>query len=184
MDFSTWLVTWLKRHPLNEPWSLDRDRYTAQVMARVRASAQHPSRAPASIPVFEWFSWPRLAFAGAAVGAAAMFWIVGTVHQSQTQLARAIDRDAQLLTAFDEPLPATDRGSVDELAQDLQEADTVMLAESTPSDDQWVEQTIQLLDQLNEEPPDADTTGSSNQNQEEWLNELQTLDESELAQHS
>jgi len=54
------------------------------------------------------------------------------------------------------------------------------VAESPSADDQWVEETLQLLDEFDEDLSD-ETAGTS---EEEWLEELQQLDEGELATSS
>ena len=59
-----------------------------------------------------------------------------------------------------------------ELAQPL------VVAEAQPSDDEWFQETLQLLDQLDEDvASDAVEDGSD----EDWMHELQTLDEGELS---
>lgn len=55
------------------------------------------------------------------------------------------------------------------------------LAESPASEDRWVEDTLQLLDELDEDVAD-DTVGGTSE--EEWFEELQLLDETELAASS
>ena len=57
----------------------------------------------------------------------------------------------------------------------------LMLAESMPSDETWIKETAQLLDQLDEESSKADAHATSD---EEWLKELQTLDEHDLGSNS
>jgi hypothetical protein len=114
-----------------------------------------------------------------------MLIVVGAVRRSQAQLASAIDRDAQLIAAVDELVPTSPAGngaSPDELAQELQAEDLLMLAESSPAaeDDQWLDQTMQLLEQLDEDLP-GDV---SNDASDDWLNELQQIDETELAANS
>jgi hypothetical protein len=186
MDFTTWLNTWLTRHPLKEPTHLNPADYTAQVMAKVNALTPPSVEAPVSSPIRLWRSWPRLALVGASV-ATGVLLVLGRINRSQVQLvqeAQGIDRDAQLLTELGEPLPlpSEDAEGIEELAQELHANDTVMLAESTSSDDQWLEETLQLLDQLNEDLPATDAGESSDD--EEWLNELQMLDEDELSSRS
>lgn len=146
MDFASWLQSWLTRHPLKAPRAIDRADYTADVMARLKAEAPVPVRAP-------WWPWPRLALAMATAAAGAL-------------VALTIFRWVQL--------PAT---LVDDAAQEAQ-----VLAESSPaeSNERWVEETMQLLDQL-----DEDVSSDSDRNAEEdWLEELQLLDETDLAASS
>lgn len=53
------------------------------------------------------------------------------------------------------------------------------LAESSPEDASWMEETLELLDQLDEELPEAVDEDAASQ--EEWLKELELLDDSTLA---
>lgn len=182
MDFADWLKTWLARHPLKAPSDADRSRFTAQVMARVRA---RPT--PASWAVRLWSPWPRLAVSLAAAAVALV--VVNALHPagSNTRLAAQLAQESELLAELDEPVngwAAPD--DVEHLAEELEQADAIVLAEAPQSDDSWVADTLQLLDQLDEELPDDDSAaGDSNTgNEEEWLDELQMMDDSELAARS
>ena len=150
MNATAWLKTWLLRHPLKGPTDSDQSRYTAEVMAQVKAISQ---REPASSSVRLWISWPRLALTCAA--AAAGIAIVLTISHHPAQRVAQGD------------LP--DRSSA-----------MIVLAESPSTDEAWVDETIQLLNEFNEDLPE-DASGSSS---DEWLDELQTLDENELAASS
>ncbi len=66
-----------------------------------------------------------------------------------------------------------------QLAQDVPRS--LRLAESTTSDDAWVQNTLQLLEQLGEDPSDD---GAHTTSDEEWFRELQTLDEGDLNANS
>ena len=50
----------------------------------------------------------------------------------------------------------------------------VRLAQSSGSDESWLEETMQLLDALNEEPPAE--TGGADVSDDDWLRELDTLE--------
>ena len=50
---------------------------------------------------------------------------------------------------------------------------------SDPSSEEWLEQTLELLEQLEGET--SPETAGDGSNDEEWLDELQWLDESELS---
>ena len=181
MDFSTWIRTWLTRHPLKELMGHDPARYTAEVMEKVKAVGQ-PVPTP-SMLVREWFSWPRVGLAVATVAAGLGLMII-TSHHAEVQLAEKIVQESSMLAELDEPsfVPVAN-GDADALAQEMETADTVMLAESIPSDEQWLDQTLSLLDQLDED--DANPADSSDSSEEEWLNELQLLDDdSELSANS
>ena len=202
MPFATWLQTWLIRHPLKEPTDMDRARYTAEVMARVKAvgptteagtlptggvadgSAERRSRRLAEanlapLPVRPWGFWPRLAVALAAATAGVAVFI-GTRQDPSHKLAQAIATDAQLLAALDErDMDLVLDDDVDVLPDELAIADTMLLAEQSSSDEEWLAQTLELLDQLGEDTPPE--TASDGAGEEEWLEELQLLDEGELS---
>ena len=182
------LLSWLKRHPLNGPTGIDRAHYTAEVMAKVKALAQ-PVPAPA--PVRVWLPWPpayrpsgagrRLALTLATV-AAGIAIVLGATRYQTSQLAQQITRESQLLAALDEPeLEPLATDQVEAVADEMETMDTLQLAESLPSDDEWVEQTFQLLDELDEAAPEDAASGAS---EDEWLQELEQVDESELAANS
>lgn len=191
MDFSTWLRTRLARYPLKEPPAFDRLRFVAEVMERVNALG---GPTPALRPAGRWWAWPRLALAAAAVAAALL--VVGRVQSPgpgsvpasltgdpETPLAEQIADDAQVLAALDEPLPLAPGAPDDaeELAQELAAMDALLLAEAPPSDDAWIEQTLTLLEQLEEDLPEGAADDPSG---DEWLDELQWLDEHDLAASS
>ncbi len=185
MDFAAWFGTWLVRHPLKASRGVDTSRYTDEVMTKIRALEQ-PSQAPALVHV--WLPWPRLALI-AATAAVGLLIVIGTVHRTQLQLASAIDRDAQVITAVDELVPTAPNGNgatPEDLAQELQTADALILAESVPSDDQWLDQTLQLLQQLDEDVPAEaiSTNGHAAESQDELLKDLQQLDEKDLTANS
>ena len=176
MDFSRWLAGWLKRHPLKDSRDLDPARYTAEVMARVRAL--EPQSTSAASPL-RWLPWPRLALT-LATAAAGLLVAVGVVYRSASRLADQIDQEAQVLASLDdtvlvEPLVVGE----DELVDEMEAQDLIVLAEEPASDDAWVNDTLKLLDQLDDELP-ADDSSSS----DDWMNELEVLDDSELAANS
>ncbi|MDP3722863.1 MAG: hypothetical protein Q8R91_05125 [Candidatus Omnitrophota bacterium] len=179
MSFTTWLQGWLTRHPLREPSDGERARYTAEVMARVEAL--RPSAAPRD-GLARWakqqvVGWPRLALA-MATAAAGVALLVGPIHQRW--LAQRVVRDAAVLAslgeAMAEPLVIDDDES---LREALEELDALVVAEASSIDDsQWIAQTLELLGQLEEWPPGGDLDPSSGA--EEWIDELELLDESDL----
>lgn len=162
MEFLTWLRTWLTRHPLKEPAETERASYTAEVMARVRAVGPLPGGSPARVPVRPWawwshylrqvVGWPRFAVAMATAAGVAV--AVGTFSQERPHLAR-------------------------QLPQDVRISEPAALAQSPSTDEEWLERTLQLLEQL-EEDPSAETAGDG-ADEEDWLQELQWLDDSELS---
>ena len=181
MLFATWLKEWLSRHPLKVPDDVNPKAYTHQVMARVKAFHE-PARHDATAAVQRWLAWPQLAMACGAVAAGVLVAItVG--HSRNEQLAREITRDAQVLAEMGEPV--TDPVSptdVDGIAEDMATIDAMTLAEAPQSDDAWLKETLQLLDQLQEDVPDDASSGDAPD--EEWMKDLQTLDDSDLSQPS
>lgn len=144
MDFTAWLTNWLTRHPLQAPDALDRARYTAQVMRKLT------DETPPPFPAARWFVWPKVAMAFATT-AAGIFIVLAVGYRADRQLARLA--------------PA---------APPAHQARALMLAESVPmSDETWVQDTAQLLEQLDEDASHDDANAASD---EEWLKELQTLD--------
>lgn len=182
MPFATWLGTWLTRHPLKEPTGMDRARYTAEVMARVKALGPMAETALAPIAVRRWGLWPRFAVALAAA-TAALAVVIGTRHDPTHTLAQAIATDAQLFAALDErDGDLVLEHDVEVLHDELAMADTMLLAELSSSDEEWLAQTLELLDQLGEDTPSE--TASDGAEEEEWLEELQLFDESDLSTSS
>ena len=149
MDFTTWLKTWLTQHPLKAPETLDRARYTAQVMRTIT------DEIPLPVPAARWFAWPRLAMAFATTAAGVLIVLLGTAHRTDHRLAQ--------------------------LAPHAPPARALMLAESTSSDEEWIQETTRLLDQLDEDSSTDDANATSD---EEWLKELHTLDEDDLGASS
>jgi len=180
MDFSTWLRTRLARYPLKEPPAFDRTRFVAEVMERVNALG---GPTPALRPAGRWWAWPRLALAAAAVAVALL--VVGRVQSPGPgrPLVEQIADDAQVLAALDELLPLAPVAPDDAegLAQELAAMDALLLAEAPPSEDAWFEQTLTLLEQLEEDLPEGAADDPSG---DEWLDELQWLDEHDLAASS
>ena len=162
MDFMMWLTRWLARHPLKPSASQDPTRYTTQVMQSVRA-VMPPAVTPA--PWRRWLVWPALGL-GAAV-ATALLLIIMTRPSGSVRLAQRVTQEAHVLNAVDDGL-----------------VDSVELAQSEETtDEQWLEQTQQLLDEAGDEletTTPADTAGTD----EEWLEELRLLDDGELATSS
>ena len=177
MDFTTWLRGWLARHPLKAPLNASQASYTTEVMQRLRAL-----EAPNSMPARRWPAWPRLALVSVAAAAVALL-VVGRLHRPGGQLAGQLTADADLLTALGQPLLPEPGAAVglEELAQELELADALVLAEAPPSDEEWLEQTLQLLEALDEEPSGSPSDPAI---PDEWLDELEPLDESELGANS
>ena len=181
MDLATWFRRWFSTHPLKEPAAHERSAYTADVMVKVKAFGRP---VPSSAPIRVLFPWPRLALAmaTAAVGVAV---VVVTVRSQTSHLAQQITNDAEVLAELNEPGsgPAPD-GDAEALTDDLETMDTILLAESLPSDAQWTDQTLQLLDEADDDPSEGLFSDPSDASEDEWLQELQQLDESDLTASS
>ena len=180
MNFSTWLASWLARHPLQEPPHHNPAWYTAEVMQKVKA-AERPARAPVTAPIHVWLSWPRLGLI-AAVATSAVVLVTVSARRDSSQLAKAVLRDSQVLDAVDETsIEPVLNGDSETLAQELELHDTMMLAESEPSDEQWIDQTMQLLDQLDQDNAvDSTANDATNSSDDQLLNELRLFDDTEL----
>ncbi len=180
MDFTSWWQDWFTRHPLKEPSGYEPAQYTAEVMDQVRALAK-----PAST-FGPWFSWPRLVLATASVAVACLV-VVTASRRATVRLADAVVQHAQVLATLDENgFEPVDRLDPDALLQDLKALDTMVLAQANSSDEQWLEQTLQLFNGLDEDPSEnhgvLEQPGGSPD--DDWLNELQLLDESTLSSSS
>lgn len=180
MEFTAWIRQWLTQHPLKTSERVSRETYTAQVMARVKGEVEQaasPLHAARSVRV-AW-PWPRLALA--ALTAAAVVIIVTNMRQETVlRLTQEVTRDAQLLAALGEPV--TDSMAprdLEAMAKELEEADRLMLAEAPPSDDQWLEQTLQLLEQFDEDASAGKMDDASSD--EDLLKELQNDEQSDFA---
>lgn len=154
MEFLTWLRTWLTRHPLKEPADAARAHYTAEVMARVRAVGSLPGGSPARVPVRPWARWSHslrqvVGWPRFAVAMATAAGVAFAVHTA-SQTRRQLAQQPQGVTVSD-----------------------------PSSDEEWLEQTLQLLEQL-EEDSSTETAGDG-ADEEDWLEELQWLDDSELS---
>ena len=143
----------------------NRSLYTEEVMAKVRALSPAAVRASEHSPSRFWLPWPRLALV-ALTAAAGIALVFGSIRSSTNQLAEQTTHEAQLLAAV---------GAFDEEA-----ADEMLLAESPSSDEQWLDETVQLLEQVDESDSDSPESSSSN----DWLDELELLDETELSASS
>jgi len=181
MDFMRWMEAWLKRHPLKEPPASVQARYTEQVMTRVQATHRGAQKASYSLRVF----WPR--FALAMTAAAAMLVLVRVTPRPSHSIAQSIAEETDLLAAVtlpeDEMSFAAELFSetdTDGLAEELRTMDLLVVAQDTRSDG-WVEETLQLLDQLEEDFPEEENGGSKD---EDWLKELEMLDEADLSASS
>jgi hypothetical protein len=180
MNFIEWFTVWFSRHPLKAPSDADRSRFTSEVMARVRSDA-------ASRPAVGWArslaaGWPRLAVTLAA--AAAVLVAVTIRRPADIRLAETLVQDAELLASVGEPVNGwLVPDDVDSLAEDLEHEDLLVLAEAPEDTDaSWIAETLEILDRLDEDLPEGGAAGEPTD--EQWLEELETLDEHDLAARS
>ena len=150
------LLSWLSRHPLKGPSDVNRAQYTAEVMAKIKA-AESPAPAPAP-PA------RRLLSPGRAV----RFWL------PWPRLSMTLATVAAGILIM---MTVTHQAS----RQLAHPPEAVLIAESPAADDQWLEETLQLLDELDEDVS-SETAGDGSE--DEWLEELELLDETDLASSS
>lgn len=166
-NWLAWLRAWLFQHPVKEPPAALGRGYTEEVMRRVRAT-HTPS------PAFQWIPRPRLAFALAT--AAACLLIVSVVGgREATRVAQHVEEDWQLLAELDEGLDPLEPRPFEE---ELQAVDQLLLAQAGSEADAeaWIDETLEVLERLDAE----DALPASEEGTEEWLEELQQLDEAEF----
>ena len=202
MDFTGWVRRWLTQHPLKEPAETDRAQYTAEVMARVRRLAQ-PAPAPRRVwwlpacrdAVWSWWcdaGRPACRAAAQAwrpvlvtvTAAAAVVLVVGRVNQAPIRVAHDAE-DGPMVAAVDkQPLiaqPAVPEDAlVEEFAQSVEEfllAEALILAESSSEDEAWLEETLRLLDALDEDLPDG---GTEDWSDDDWLDELDLFEDEDF----
>lgn len=169
------LEEWLAKRSLKLPAQHDPARFTQDVMGRVRAEAPAASAASAR----RWGWWPQV---GLAAAAAAALLVVRVNDTSGSRLAASVERQIQLLAALNEPSLLDPSGLYENgLAREAEELDAFMLAEAQPADDAWIEQTVELLNQLDEDAPE-DASGEPSG--DGWLQELESLDASEFSAQS
>ena len=185
MDFSNWFKEWLARHPLREPPNLDQAGYTAEVMARV--SKQSLSRSPqkACGLDFLWMMWLRIVLGSVSVALLSVIVVLSVSSYTHARLAKEVVNDMQVLAELGESVTPTEP-EMDEGIRDPQSEDALVLAESdkaVKTDDQWIEQTMQILDQLNEEDSKKGSVDGT-PSEEDWINDMQMLDSNEFSSHS
>ena len=186
MDFARWLTAWLKRHSLKEPASRHRWHYTTEVMAKVQALAPASRLETMARRNHVVWGWPRLALTFATAAAGVAIAVVALNHSTR-QLAKRITQESQLLAELGEPVSGSVGGEdVESLANEMETMDALVLAESPQSDEAWIQQTMQLLNQLGEDAPDEATSSPSKSDtaSDEWLQELEMLEQTDLAASS
>ena len=180
MDFAEWFTAWLSRHPLKSPSEADRGRFTADVMARVRAETAVRPAAGWAIHRSGW-----LRFALPLVAAAAALMAVHIRRPADARLATEMVQRADVLVEIGEPLESFLPADVEELAEDVEREDLIVLAEAPAESDNatWIADSMKVLEEIDETLPDEGAAAGTGKD-EQWLEELETLDQSELAAQS
>ena len=145
MDLPIWLRTWMARHPLKAPPDYDPAQYTAEVMATIRTTVT-PRPARSLRPPWPWAvlaSWPRPTLALA--GALGLIVVLLIVQRVIPQ---------RLLAGDTAPPPR-------------------QLAEDVSSDAEWIQQTLDLLEQFDEDVP----VNNPSADDEKWLDDVDMLEE-------
>ncbi len=182
MDFSTWLKEWLSGHPVKMP-ELDSHAYTDQVMARIRQGQEEQK------PSLVWsMLFPRLALAAVAASVVAVMLISRQPNTARLMSRANAGADAAEVFGQFSALAALDENDWEEFSEDdvaalletSDEMELLMFAEDVgaSSDQQWLEQTLTLLEQFDEEAVEADSGDSDAE--DEWLQELEMLDTVDL----
>ena len=129
----------------------------------------------------------RLVLAVVAV-AASILVVICTVSLPRRQLARRVAHETRVVASLGELDDDTfNNNDVSGLTSEAEVIDTFQLAESPPSDEQWLQQTLQLLDQFTDETKGASPTGASEEapsSDDSWLKELEMLDDTEFSSSS
>jgi len=161
MDFQQWLKEWFSHHPAKDPVSQDRAAYTAEVMQRVKQLGVS-SQAPA--PVWSWWR-PTLALAAMA-GIALL--VVSKIEQTP-QIAEEIFSPPETVQVASIP-EARPPKAVEPTPPPL----SMVLAEDADENAAWLDETLQLLEALDEDFSDDTYEGWSD---EDWMDEIEMLDE-------
>ena len=157
-DWQQWLREWLTRHPMKEPPATVQQRYTEDVMRRIRALEE-----PA--PVFRWVPRPRLIFALATATVCALALLV-VVPRHPTEVAQQPSS-----------VPAVEHVEGPRYANVVMEEHPVAL-----TDAEWVEQTFQVLAALETEQGESPTSDVDTMSEGALLRELELLDREALEQ--
>jgi len=133
--------------------------------------------APVPAPAFRWAVRPRTLWALATVTACGMaLMVVQRTPSAAARMAADVQRTVDVLAAVGEIDPLSGA----ELEQDAVLMDQIMLAEAQDEaeDDLWIEDTLDLLNQVEE---DAVAGSESSESVDELLHELELLDEHDIA---
>lgn len=146
------LTTWLRRWLEHHPLKEPQDADRVRYTAEVMARVRLLERpAPARAPAGDWLQGWRPALV-TVTAAAAVVLVAGRVGLAPKPFAR--DPAGQI----DRPL---------------------VLAEDTSDEAQWLDETLRMLDEFDQDAPE-DSSGDANVSDDEWLQEIEMLDEHDL----
>lgn len=175
MTFETWLQGWLTRHPPSQRTDAERARFTEQVMARV-TSGDRPSPSPKPLRI-PWLPWVLVA--ATATAAVAIVWH-NPSHRSQMAKPPTLEAQAPLAVS-DTPLMAQQDILPRKPERGAKPSGPILLAQELSEDEAWLDETLRLLEELDEEVSDETTGGDELYDDEEWLDDLEMFDGNELA---
>lgn len=166
-DWDAWLRKWLSRHPLKAPPARLLERFSEEVLARIR-----PREAPAPVSRPRWTLQPRWGLAWSGALAAALALVVFGLRPTGGPLEIA-DQESQILLG----VSVLEDWEEHSLEEELEESDRIVLAEAIGPKEEA--QILKLWEELEEadEAPSPEELGS----EEEILEALRWVDEEELA---
>ena len=116
------------------------------------------------------------------MAATLVFILVGRTERPTGALVQAIEQELSVLASVDGPAALEPVNDAD-LAQDLEAFDLIVLAGAQPAetDEAWIVETLLLLEDVGEAAPEA---GPGQGGEEDWLQDLELMDEMELTASS
>lgn len=167
MEFSDWLRSWLARHPLKSPTEFEQSQLTRAVMERLRMIHRetHPSR--------HWRFFPRLSLI-AATAMAIVFLAIMALPKMTDRSTAHLERER----SYDQSPQLPSQGQ-----------DFLILAQEPLSDEQWLDETLEILQEFEEDPFTRveEQDSSLDYSEDEWLKWLELLElleEVEASTHS
>ncbi len=184
MDFGAWFRDWLSRQRLREPVERDGARFTAEVLARVRAVLAEAEAAGgrAERPVRPVFLRPRWVWTMAASAGLALILVVATLRHA----ARPQPSPPGLATTpgVEAPAAPSTAADIEALARELEALDGLRLAEYLPRDERPLLDSLLILETLGEEIVPEEPVAGEQGSPERLLEELERLDAQYLAAFS
>ncbi len=166
-DWDSWLRGWLSRHPLKNPPAHLLERFSEEVLARIR-----PREAPAPLFRPRWTLQPRWGLAWSGALAAALLLVVAGLRPTGIPPG-IVGPESEILMEVSLLEELGERS----LEEELEESDRIVLAEAIgPQEEAEILKLWEELEQT-DEAPSPEELGS----EEEILEELRWWDEEELA---